>query len=83
MLTLLGRATPEISALKLFDDTEIAVLLDYAGDMGFKLPCQKNPDEPPEIDEVSLGNALEPSPAKRNAACRHARPRRTRPKQLR
>ena len=31
-----------------------------AGDMGFRLPCRKTPDVPPEIDDVSLGEAVLP-----------------------
>ncbi|MCY4304111.1 MAG: hypothetical protein OXC62_04925 [Aestuariivita sp.] len=58
VLTLLGRATPEISASPMFGDAEITVLLDYAGDMGFKLPCHKNPDKTPEIHELSLREAV-------------------------
>ena len=46
MLTLLGRATPEIRASQLFDDAEIAVLLDFDGDMGLELPRQKTPIKP-------------------------------------
>ncbi len=58
VLALLGRTTPEIKALPLFEQSEVAVLLDYAGDMGFQLPCQKNPEHPPAMDEVSLGEAV-------------------------
>ncbi|MCY4289179.1 MAG: hypothetical protein OXC63_11360 [Aestuariivita sp.] len=58
VLTLLGRATPAVKALQMFDTSEITVLLDYTGDMGFQLPCQKNSDHPPAIDEVSLGEAV-------------------------
>ena len=58
VLTLLGRATPEIPASQMFDDAEIAVLLDYAGDMGFELPCQKKPNKTPEIHDLSLGEAV-------------------------
>ena len=39
----------------MFDDAETAVLLDYAGDMGSKLPCQKN-----EIHELSFKEAVLP-----------------------
>ena len=42
----------------MFEESEIAVLLDYAGDMGFQLPCQKTPDTLPEITDVSLGEAV-------------------------
>ena len=42
----------------MFEESEIAVLLDYAGDMGFQLPCQKTPDTLPEIADVSLGEAV-------------------------
>ena len=57
-LTLLGRATPELPAENLFAKSEIAMLLDYARHMGFSLPCQANPGEMPELDAVSLGEAV-------------------------
>ena len=57
-LTLLGRATPELPAENLFAKSEIAMLLDYARYMGFSLPCQTNPGEMPELDAVSLGEAV-------------------------
>ncbi len=60
VLTPLGRATPETSASQMFDDAEIAVLLDYAGDMGFELACRKSPDRTPEIRDLSLGEAVLP-----------------------
>ncbi|MCY4306455.1 MAG: hypothetical protein OXC62_17015, partial [Aestuariivita sp.] len=46
------------NALQMFEESEIAVLLDDAGDMGFQLPCQKTPDTLPEIADVSLGEAV-------------------------
>ena len=58
VLTLLGRVTPEVNALQMFEESEMAVLLDYAADMGFQLPCQKTPDTLPEIADVSLGEAV-------------------------
>jgi len=58
VLTRLGRATPEVKAVQMFEKSEIAVLLDYAGDMRFQLPCQKSPDHPPAMDDVSLGEAV-------------------------
>ena len=42
----------------MFEESEIAGLLDDAGDMGFRLPCQKTPDTLPEITDVSLGEAV-------------------------
>ena len=52
------RATPELPAENLFAKSEIAMLLDYAHHMGFSLPCQANPGEMPELDAVSLGEAV-------------------------
>jgi len=60
VLTLLGRVTPEVKASRMFGESEIAVLLDYAGDMGFLLPCQTAPDQPPDTADVSLGEAVLP-----------------------
>ena len=57
-LTLLGRATPELPAENLFAKSEIAMLLDYAHHMGFSLPCQETPGDMPELDAVSLGEAV-------------------------
>ncbi|MCY4203818.1 MAG: hypothetical protein OXC63_07570 [Aestuariivita sp.] len=42
----------------MFEESEIAVLWDAAGDRGFHLPCQKTPDTLPEIADVSLGDAV-------------------------
>jgi len=58
VLTLLGRVTPEVKALRMFGKSGIAVLLDYAGDMKFRLPCQTDPSQPPGMDDVSLGEAV-------------------------
>ncbi len=58
VLTLLGRVTPEIKALQMFERSELAVLLDYAGDRGFQLPSCESPDKPPKADDVSLGEAV-------------------------
>jgi len=58
VLTLLGRVTPEIKALQMLERSGIAVLLDHAGDRGFRLPGGGSPDKPPEADDVSLGEAV-------------------------
>ncbi len=58
VLTLMGRATPELSATTLFAPSEIAMLLDYARHMGFTLPCQADAQTMPELDAVSLGEAV-------------------------
>ena len=58
-LTLLGRTTPELPALKLFARSEIAMLLDYAREMKFSLPCRTDPELAPELDAVSLGEAVQ------------------------
>ncbi|MCY4152770.1 MAG: IS4 family transposase [Aestuariivita sp.] len=58
VLTLLGRVTPEVKALQMFETSEIAVLLDYAGDMKVPLLCQTDPNQPPKMDDVSLGEAV-------------------------
>ena len=58
LLTLLGRVTPEVTALPMFEESEIAVLLDYADDMKFQLPCQTHPDKSTPMEAVSLGEDL-------------------------
>ncbi|MCY4316916.1 MAG: hypothetical protein OXC66_12490 [Roseovarius sp.] len=57
-LALLGRAAAELKALQMFGKSEIAVLPDCAGYMGFELRCWKSPDTPLAIDDVSLGEAV-------------------------
>ena len=42
----------------MFERSEMAVLLDYAGDRGFPLPSGGSPDKPPKADDVSLGDAV-------------------------
>jgi len=58
VITFLGRATPEVKALNLLAEEDIAVLLEYAGAMGFAPPCQTYRDKPPRMDDVSLGDAV-------------------------
>ena len=60
VLTLLGRATPELPAGELFAKSEIAMLLDYARSMGFAPPSGSGPGAMPAVGDVSLGEAVMP-----------------------
>ena len=55
--TLMGRDTPELAALAMFDEAEIAMLLDYARAQGFPVPARSGSGETPELAEISLGSA--------------------------
>ncbi len=57
-LTLMGRDTPELPARKMLSASEIAMLLDFAIARGFPVPGRERPEDPVDLDAVSLGQAL-------------------------
>ena len=57
-LTLMGRDTPELPAHKMFSASEIAMLLDFAIAGGFPVPGRERPEDPVDLEAVSLGQAL-------------------------
>ena len=57
-LTLMGRDTPELPAHRMFAASEIAMLLDFAIAGGFPVPGRERPEDPVDLDAVSLGQAL-------------------------
>ena len=57
-LTLMGRDTPELPARKMFAASEIAMLLDFAIAGGFPVPGRERPEDPVDLEAVSLGQAL-------------------------
>ena len=57
-LTLMGRDTPELPAHRMFAASEIAMLLDFAIAGGFPVPGRERPEDPVDLEAVSLGQAL-------------------------
>ena len=57
-LTLMGRHTPELAAEKMFSHSELAMLIDYAGELGLGLESQRQVAGIPDLAAVSLGEAL-------------------------
>ena len=57
-LTLMGRHTPELAAEKMFSHSELAMLMDYAGELGLGLESQQQAAGLPDLAAVSLGEAL-------------------------
>ena len=57
-LTLMGRDTPELPAHRMFSASEIAMLLDFAIADGFPVPGRERPEDPVDLEAVSLGQAL-------------------------
>ncbi len=57
-LTLMGRDTPELPAHRMFSASEIAMLLDFAIAGGFPVPGRERPEDPVDLEAVSLGQAL-------------------------
>ena len=57
-LTLMGRDTPELPAHRMFAASEIAMLLDFAIAGGFPVPGRERPEDPEDLEAVSLGQAL-------------------------
>ncbi len=57
-LTLMGRHTPELPAHRMLSASEIAMLLDFAIARGLPVPGRERPEDPPDLEAVSLGQAL-------------------------
>ena len=57
-LTLMGRHTPELAAEKMFSRSELAMLMDFAGELQLELASQQQGTGPPDLAAVSLGEAL-------------------------
>ncbi len=59
-LTLMGRDTPGMPAGTMFPASETAMLPDYAAAAGVPVPGRERPEDPPDLEAVSLGQALPP-----------------------
>ena len=57
-LTLMGCHTPELAAEKLFSRSELAMLMDFAGEVELELASREQVTGPPDLAAVSLGEAL-------------------------
>ena len=58
VLTLTGRDTPGLPACAMFAASEIAALIDYAIANGFPVPGRDGPDDPVDLEAVTLGQAM-------------------------
>ena len=57
-LTLVGRHAPELDTGKVFSHSELAMLMDFAGELGLDLASPEQATGLPDLAAVSLGEAL-------------------------